>query len=123
MQTRSKKRLVFFIGFNLGKYTTTEFVPDIEGQATLSSISAVKPINIVSYSCDAGKVIIAKYFQGECSTSYDLTGDDILSFRLGYTDEDVAASPGYPWIIMKLKSGKIITFVINDIVQEKSNVE
>ena len=46
----------------------------------------------------------AKYFQGECSTSYDLTGDDILSFRLGYTDEDVAA-------------------VINDIVQEKSNVE
>jgi len=65
----------------------------------------------------------AKYFQGECSTSYDLTGDDILSFRLGYTDEDVAASPGYPWIIMKLKSGKIITFVINDIVQEKSNVE
>jgi len=51
--------LVFYFGFSLGK-EAGEIVPIIPVQ-----VSVVKPINIVSYSCDAGKTIVADFYQGE----------------------------------------------------------
>jgi membrane-bound inhibitor of C-type lysozyme len=53
--------LVFYVGFFLGKYKASVIAPDPE--FTISA--SVKPINIVAYTCNIGKVIIAKYYQGE----------------------------------------------------------
>jgi len=52
--------LTFYIGFNLGK-DTLKIIPEPE----FKHPSVVKPINTVSYVCDSGKVIIAKFYQGE----------------------------------------------------------
>jgi len=51
--------LTFYIGFNLGE----QKIEIIKNIPVIPSI--VKPINTVSYTCQAGKVIIAKYYQGE----------------------------------------------------------
>jgi membrane-bound inhibitor of C-type lysozyme len=51
--------LVFYFGFSLGK-EAGEIVPNIPVQ-----VSVIKPINTVSYSCDAGKTIVADFYQGE----------------------------------------------------------
>ncbi|MDR3519516.1 MAG: MliC family protein [Candidatus Pacebacteria bacterium] len=50
--------VVFYFGFSLGK-EAGEIVPTIPVQ-----IPVVKPINTVSYSCDAGKTIVAAFYQG-----------------------------------------------------------
>jgi hypothetical protein len=57
--------LTFCIGFDLGKYT----LPIITIHKSIEQQPIVKPINIVSYTCDAGKVIIAKFYQGETEPS------------------------------------------------------
>ena len=60
--------LVFYIGFCLGKYSAQKIIPDsspVQTSSVVSQTAVVEPINIVSYTCGAGKVIIAKYFQGE----------------------------------------------------------
>jgi membrane-bound inhibitor of C-type lysozyme len=55
--------LVFYIGFNLGK-DKAAIIPEPE-----FSQPTAEPINIVSYTCGTGKVIIAKYYQGESKPS------------------------------------------------------
>jgi membrane-bound inhibitor of C-type lysozyme len=54
--------LTFCVGFELGKYTLPIITisKSIEQQP-----NNIKPINIVSYTCNTGKVIIAKYYQRE----------------------------------------------------------
>jgi hypothetical protein len=56
--------LVFYIGFDLGQYSLPIIPIAISTQQQLP-LKNVKPINIVSYTCNAGKVIIADFYQGE----------------------------------------------------------
>lgn len=55
----------FLIGFNLGK--KSEYVEPIVAPA--KSWTVIQPINAVSYSCDGGKTINAKYYQGTSKAS------------------------------------------------------
>jgi membrane-bound inhibitor of C-type lysozyme len=60
--------LTFYIAFNLGK----ESAEIIQIPAPVQTIAVVKPINTVSYSCDAGKKITAAFYQGESKPAISL---------------------------------------------------
>ena len=65
----------------------------------INTVNAVDEISKILGKC-------VRNFQGECSISSDIYGEDIDFIRIGTTDDDVAEYPEKNWLHIRLKNGK-----------------